>query len=55
MFRDSLGMPVDQSKAGIQPTQILTKDNVSPVINSQGQWLEPGDALDQYKKLWGMQ
>ena len=55
MFRHSLGMPVDQSKAGIQPTQILTKDNVSPVINSQGQWLEPADALDQYKKLWGLQ
>ena len=54
MLRDSLGMPVDQSKAGIQPTQILTKDNVAPVINSQGQWLEPADALDQYKKLWGM-
>src|SRR4051794_5388233 len=54
MLRDSLGMPVDQSKAGIQPTQILTKDNVGPVINSQKQWLEPADALDQYKKLWGV-
>lgn len=54
MLRHSLGMPVDQSKAGIQPTQILTKDNVGAVINSQGQWLEPGDALDQYKKLWGI-
>ena len=54
MLRDSLGMPIDQSKAGIQPTQILTKDNVTPVINSDKQWLEPADALDQYKKLWGM-
>jgi ribose transport system substrate-binding protein len=55
MYRDSLGMPIDQDKAGIQPTQILTKDNVGPVINAQGQWLEPTDALDQYKKLWGLQ
>jgi len=55
MLRDSLGMPIDQAKAGIQPTQILTKDNVAPVINSDGQWLEPQDALDQYKKLWGVQ
>jgi ribose transport system substrate-binding protein len=55
MFRDSLGMPIDQSKAGIQPTQILTKDNVGPVINAQRQWLEPKDSLDQYKKLWGLQ
>jgi ribose transport system substrate-binding protein len=55
MLRDSLGMPIDQAKAGIQPTQILTKDNVGPVINSDGQWLEPQDALDQYKKLWGGQ
>jgi ribose transport system substrate-binding protein len=54
MLRDSLGMPIDQDKAGIQPTQILTKDNVSPVINSDKQWLEPSDALDQYKKLWGL-
>jgi ribose transport system substrate-binding protein len=53
MLRDSLGMPIDQAKAGIQPTQILTKDNVSPVINEDKQWLEPADALDQYKKLWG--
>jgi len=54
MLRDSLGMPIDQSKAGIQPTQILTKDNVGPVINQDKQWLEPKDALDQYKKLWGI-
>jgi len=55
MLRDSLGMPIDQAKAGIQPTQILTKDNVGPVINQDKQWLEPADSLDQYKKLWGVQ
>lgn len=54
MLRDSLGMPIDQKKAGLQPTQILTKDNVGPVINSDGTWLQPPDALDQYKKLWGI-
>ena len=55
MFRDSLGQPIDTAAAGLQTTQILTKDNVGPVINAQGQWLEPKDALDQYKKLWGQQ
>jgi ribose transport system substrate-binding protein len=55
MLRHSLGMPIDQEKAGIQPTQILTKDNVGPVINQDKQWLEPADSLDQYKKLWGQQ
>jgi ribose transport system substrate-binding protein len=50
MFRDSLGMPVDQQQAGLQPTQILTKDNVGDLTT----WSEPKDALDQYKKLWGL-
>jgi ribose transport system substrate-binding protein len=48
MFRDALGMPIDQNKAGIQPTQILTKDNVGNVTT----WAEPANALDQFKKLW---
>jgi ribose transport system substrate-binding protein len=51
MFRDSLGMPIDQETAGIQPTQILTKDNVGDVTS----WGEPKDALDQFKKLWQIQ
>jgi ribose transport system substrate-binding protein len=48
MFRDALGMPIDQKKAGIQTTQILTKDNVGDITT----WSEPKDALDQFKKLW---
>jgi ribose transport system substrate-binding protein len=31
MFRDSLGMPIDQKEAGLQTTQILTKDNVGDI------------------------
>ena len=50
MFRDSLGMPVDQKESGTQPTQILTKDNIGSISN----WSEPTNALDQYKKLWGL-
>ena len=51
MFRDSLGMPIDQDASGLQTTQILTKDNVSGLGAT---WAEPKDALDQFKKLWGM-
>jgi ribose transport system substrate-binding protein len=51
MFRDSLGMPIDQEKAGIQPTQLLTKDNVGDITS----WGEPKDALEQFKKLWHLQ
>jgi ribose transport system substrate-binding protein len=48
MFRDSLGMPIDEAKAGVQPTQILTKANVGDATT----WGAPKDALDQFKKLW---
>jgi ribose transport system substrate-binding protein len=51
MFRDSLGMPIDQEKAGLQTTQILTKDNVGDITS----WSEPKDALDQFKQLWQIQ
>jgi ribose transport system substrate-binding protein len=51
MFRDSLGMPIDQEEAGLQTTQILTKDNVGDIT---GNWGEPTDALAQFKKLWGL-
>ena len=51
MFRDSLGMPIDAEASGLQTTQILTKDNVGDIT-------APGasrkDALDQFKKLWGL-
>ena len=48
MFRDSLGMPIDQKKSGLQTTQILTPDNVGDIST----WSEPKDALDQFKALW---
>jgi len=51
MFRDSLGMPIDVEASGLQTTQILTKDNVADI---EGNWGEPKDALDQFKKLWGL-
>ena len=51
MFRDSLGMPIDAEAAGLQTTQILTKENVGDIT---GNWSEPTDALDQFKKLWGL-
>jgi ribose transport system substrate-binding protein len=50
MFRDTLGMPIDQEKSGLQTTQILTKDNVGDITT----WSEPTDALAQFKKLWGV-
>ena len=48
MFRDTLGMPIDQEKSGLQTTQILTPDNVGDYST----WSEPQDALDQFKALW---
>ena len=51
MFRDSLGMPIDQKASGLQTTQILTPDNVGDIST----WSEPKDALDQFKTLWKMQ
>jgi hypothetical protein len=48
MFRDSLGMPIDQEKSGLQTTQILTPDNVGDI----SVWSEPKDTLDQFKALW---
>jgi ribose transport system substrate-binding protein len=50
MFRDSLGMPIDAKAAGLQTTQILTKDNVGDIST----WSEPKDALAQFKALWGI-
>jgi ribose transport system substrate-binding protein len=51
MFRDAEGMPIDQNKAGLQPTQIITKDNAP----SGSTWAEPANALDQFKQLWQLQ
>ena len=55
MFRDTLGQPIDQEEAGLQTTQILTKDNVQAAVGSSPTWSQPTDALDKFKKLWGMQ
>ena len=55
MLRDSLGMPVDEEKAAIQPTQILTPDNIEEAVGDAELWSQPTDALDQYKALWGLQ
>ena len=51
MFRDAEGMPIEQNKAGLQPTQLITKDNAP----SGSTWSEPADALDQFKTLWQLQ
>ena len=55
MLRDSLGMPIDEEKAALQPTQILTPDNVQEAVGDAANWRQPTDALDQYKALWGLQ
>jgi ribose transport system substrate-binding protein len=52
MFRDVEGMPIDVQKSALQPTQILTHDNVTATVGNSSTWLEPKNALDQYKKLW---
>jgi substrate-binding family protein len=52
MFRDSLGKPIDQEKAGLQTTQILTQDNAKDIPGAT--WSGPEDALDQFKQLWGI-
>jgi ribose transport system substrate-binding protein len=51
MFRDAEGMPIDENKAGLQPTQIITKANAP----SSSTWSEPTDALNQFKQLWQLQ
>jgi ribose transport system substrate-binding protein len=55
MLRDSLDMPIDAKTHGLQPTQILTPENVKEAVGSDALWSQPKDALDQYKKLWGVQ
>ena len=52
MFRDVEGLPIDQKQAGLQPTQILTPDNIGSVNVVDGFWAEPADAPDQFKALW---
>ena len=55
MFRDLEGLPISQAQEGLQPTQILTKENISSVNIQNGFWSEPADAPSQFKALWHMQ
>ena len=52
MFRDLQGLPIDQDQAALQPTQILTQDNIGSVNIKDGFWAEPADAAEQFKALW---
>jgi ribose transport system substrate-binding protein len=55
MFRDLEGLPISEAQEGLQPTQILTKDNINSVNIQNGFWSEPADAPSQFKALWHMQ
>ena len=45
--------PADRSgEAALQPTQILTQDNIGSVNIKDGFWAEPADAAEQFKALW---
>jgi hypothetical protein len=55
MLRDAEGMPNVQNQAAIQPTQILTPDNIKQTVGNDTTWGEPKDALDQFKQLWHVQ
>jgi Periplasmic binding protein domain len=48
MLRDAEGMPISQTQAAVQPTQLLTKETVGTTTN----WSEPTNALAQFKTLW---
>jgi ribose transport system substrate-binding protein len=55
MLRDAEGSPIDAKQSSIQPTQILTHDNITSTVGSSSEWNEPKDGLDQFKKLWQVQ
>ena len=55
MLRNAEGMPIDVKQSSIQPTQILTHDNITSTVGSSSTWNEPKDGLDQFKKLWQVQ
>jgi ribose transport system substrate-binding protein len=55
MFRDLEGLPISEAQEGLQPTQILTEDNINSVNIQNGFWSEPADAPSQFKALWHMQ
>jgi hypothetical protein len=41
-------MPVSQATEGVQPTQLLTKQNVGSITS----WSQPTSALTQFEALW---
>jgi ribose transport system substrate-binding protein len=55
MLRDAEGSPIDAKQSSIQPTQILTHDNITSTVGSSSTWNEPKNGLDQFKKLWQVQ
>jgi ribose transport system substrate-binding protein len=56
MLRDAEGQQqIDPKQSSIQPTQILTHQNITPTVGSSSTWNEPTDGLDQFKKLWQVQ
>lgn len=55
MARQLEGLPINEAQEGLQPTQILTKQNINSVNIKDGFWSEPADALQQFKALWKIQ
>ncbi len=55
MLRDSEGMPIDVKRSTVQPTQILTHDNINAAVGSSTSWNQPTNGLDQFKQLWHVQ
>lgn len=48
VFRSAEGLPVSQAEEGVEPTQLLTKDNVGTLTN----WNAPVTFPQQFKALW---
>ena len=55
MLRDAEGTPIDVKQSAVQPTQILTHDNVNAAVAGGTTWNQPANGLDQFKKLWHVQ
>ena len=54
MFRDQLGDPlIDPAVSGVQPTQILTPDNIEDAVGDNPIWSQPEDTHQQFTELWG--
>ena len=55
MLRDAESMPIDVKQSSVQPTQILTHDNINAAVGSSTSWNQPTNGLDQFKQLWHVQ